>query len=189
MELPKMKNLTEAGSTQTPAYTTLKALGYKVYREVNYEHQFETWFAEKNDIRFSASDVLSLLGLHSIWETRKERTNLHSDWYVKNEKTWEATDEERKEFSSKFPLVDYSEEFEGGRQFEEDDLPLEVLSECENISLRLVERGQCEARSKCKNPSSVNICMSGNDLSLCSEHLFTLRDLIDSFHEKKGKQP
>lgn len=31
-----MKNLTDAGSTQMPAYTALKTLGYTVYREIDY---------------------------------------------------------------------------------------------------------------------------------------------------------
>lgn len=90
----RRKNLTEAGSTQTPAYLTLIDLGYKVYREVNFDSRYEMWYAESDEIRLSADDVVKLLGLHTLWVHRKDTG-------------WQASNAETHRFIEKFPMVDY----------------------------------------------------------------------------------
>ena len=159
-----MKNLTEAGSTQAPAYLALCKLGYKVYREVNEDLQYEMWYAENGTIRLSAGDVLILLGLHTVWEYRVGDV-------------WQSSPEATAEFIEKFPLVDYSKESEGGREFECGDNDL-WNTECGSMSIRIINGGQCEAFGKCLNPAKFNIMMATNELDLCYEHMLRLKDLI-----------
>jgi hypothetical protein len=78
--------LSEAGNTVNPALLILQSKGYEIgFEQGEGEDGGETWWAEKDDNLFTASDGLSLLGLVSIWENRG------NNWQTKENETflWE----------------------------------------------------------------------------------------------------
>lgn len=75
--------LCAAGNAVVPAYVALKSKGYAV-APAHGGQNGETWCAEKEGMRFLADDLITLLGLVSMYEIRGER--------------WRATDDEVEAF-------------------------------------------------------------------------------------------
>lgn len=70
--MSEKQRIVGAGNTLTPAYLTLVARGYRVRREKHADGSGETWTAENDNAKLVADDLLSLLGLAMIRETRGE---------------------------------------------------------------------------------------------------------------------
>ncbi len=84
-----MKNsIAEAGNTVVPAVLAIRARGLVVRCERGESQTNETWIAEGEHNRFSASDPLSLLGLIAMFQSRGT--------------DWGATDEEIDRFLKEF---------------------------------------------------------------------------------------
>ena len=75
------------GNTVVPAYLSLLARGYVVRREGPPAEE-ELWYAEDEHRRFIAGDLVELLGVVALFETRGEG--------------WPASDEEIERFLSEF---------------------------------------------------------------------------------------
>jgi hypothetical protein len=82
------KHVTNAGNTVVPAVLAIQEKGFAVRCERSDLQTDETWYAETEDLRFSASDPLSLLGLITMVEARGEN--------------WEAQDSEIERFLNEF---------------------------------------------------------------------------------------
>jgi hypothetical protein len=73
--------LANAGNTLVPAYLALLQRGFKVYREPSLKTESgPLWVAEDSSCRFVAEDLVTLLGLVGLYETRGSH--------------WEASDQE-----------------------------------------------------------------------------------------------
>lgn len=83
MHLPYMSShpllLCAAGNVVVPSYLALKSKGY-VIEPKSLRQDNETWWAEKDGLRFQADNVIELLGLVTMYEIRGI--------------DWQATDEE-----------------------------------------------------------------------------------------------
>jgi hypothetical protein len=79
--------ITAAGNTVVPAYLSLLTKGYVVRRE-GPPADDEFWVAENEHRRFSAGDLVELLGVVALFEMRGE--------------DWPASDEEIDRFLSEF---------------------------------------------------------------------------------------
>jgi hypothetical protein len=81
--------ISAAGNTYVPAYLVLLEKGYAVRREEPPSAGGEAlWYAENEEHRFIAEDVLLLLGLVALYEARGEQ--------------WKASDAEIDDFISKW---------------------------------------------------------------------------------------
>ncbi len=76
-----------AGNTETPAYLTIKSLGFKVSCEPQ-ENEEEWWIAENEHFKFVATNLVELLGLIAMRQQRGIE--------------WKASDKEIKKFLSNF---------------------------------------------------------------------------------------
>ena len=81
------RHITHAGNTLVPAYLEIRRRGFEVRRDRSIPN-CETWYAEKEQTKFSSDDPVSLLGLVAMVESRGE--------------DWQACDEEVNEFMRAF---------------------------------------------------------------------------------------
>jgi hypothetical protein len=85
-----MPTIATAGNVLVPAYLALLTKGYAVNRiTLGNEDEPSEWCATKGAYRFLAEDVLSLLGLVALHETRGD--------------SWRASDAEIDSFFRDFP--------------------------------------------------------------------------------------
>lgn len=75
--------LCAAGNVEVPAYLVLRQKDYTVTASTK-----DTWYAEKDGLRFQAQNLIELLGLVSMYEIR----GVH----------WVATDQEIDDFLAKY---------------------------------------------------------------------------------------
>ena len=81
--------LTDAGNTLVPAYLEILQRGYDVIREPSaVTESGTTWIAEHPNRRFVSEDLVTLLGLIAMYESRGPN--------------WQASDEQLESFLSKF---------------------------------------------------------------------------------------
>ena len=81
--------IADAGNTTVPAYLALLAKGYSVDRRPASNETGEVWTATSADHGFSADDIVSVLGLVAMFETRGAE--------------WKASDREIEVFLERFP--------------------------------------------------------------------------------------
>ncbi len=80
--MEELETIVAAGGVLTPIYLTLKQKGYTIRRE-----KFDNllwWIAENHQRRFIADDVMALLALVAMRETRGQE--------------WQATDDQISEY-------------------------------------------------------------------------------------------
>lgn len=75
--------LCATGNTEVPAYLVLRQKGYTVDC-VQYAFESQSWYAEKDHLRFQADSVIEVLGLVCMYESRGVN--------------WAATDPEIEDF-------------------------------------------------------------------------------------------
>ena len=63
-----MEHITIAGNVEVPAFLALQQLGFSLRRKMEEDREF--WIATKNDLEFSATSTLELLGLCLMRSTR-----------------------------------------------------------------------------------------------------------------------
>ncbi|ADG69593.1 conserved hypothetical protein [Planctopirus limnophila DSM 3776] len=81
--------LTNAGNTIVPAYLALLARGLSIVKEPSaFTESGMIWVAEDTTTQFSAEDLVTLLGLVAMQETRGAG--------------WQASDEEIESFFAKY---------------------------------------------------------------------------------------
>lgn len=83
--MPKLK-ITDAGNVTVPAYLTLQQKGYRVRCERTDSQEW--WLAENDTTELAADDIVALLGLAAIAESRGQN--------------WKATDGEIDDFLQRF---------------------------------------------------------------------------------------